>query len=238
MRFVTCLFRPRTDMGVTDYSYDETWVAALARNARRWHPDAEVCVLTDFPDSVFSGMDVEVLPLTGRNEGFSALMECYRPEAVKDRAFLVGLDQIVVGDLSALWDRSESHIAPMDPHFGVSRDRQCNAFVLVDGKSATRIWCSWERKGGRKDVDYRMFTRGKDGKKGTVGVFSEMRWLSVNHRSLVTWDSVSPGAILSYKAHIQPSGVLPSTAKLVYFHGRPKQTDLRGVPWVDENWTF
>jgi hypothetical protein len=39
---------------------------------------------------------------------------------------------------------------------------------------------------------------------------------------------------LSYKAHVRGKA-LPDSARVVYFHGEPKQNDV-GDAWVRDNW--
>lgn len=232
---MTCLFRGESGTGVNDYGYGPEWVDKLARNVRRFHPDAQIAVVTDYAEDEFRE-PVEVFPFALQFKGFARLMECYRPEVVGEKAILVGLDQVFVGDLSALWDQPYGHIAPLDPHFGVTRGRLCNAVVLVDRKAAWQVWKSWLafRVEDRPDYKYLLFLRGENGER--TPVFSEMRWLSIHHRPEATWDDLLPGAVLSYKVHVRPAGKLPGTARVVYFHGNPKQPDL-DESWVRDNWT-
>ena len=48
-------------------------------------------------------------------------------------------------------------------------------------------------------------------------------------------DELWPGRMVILKAHVARQG-LPSAARIVYFHGRPKMPELMHLPWVRDNW--
>jgi len=51
------------------------------------------------------------------------------------------------------------------------------------------------------------------------------------------WDKVAPGQVVSYKRHVLPrGGVLPSGARVVSCHGKPRPHELTRLPWVKEHW--
>jgi hypothetical protein len=46
-----------------------------------------------------------------------------------------------------------------------------------------------------------------------------------------------PGQVISYKAHVKgPGHGLPADARIVYFHGKPKVTDLPDNDPVKAHW--
>lgn len=48
-------------------------------------------------------------------------------------------------------------------------------------------------------------------------------------------DDLWPGEVVSYKAHVRGKP-FPSKAKVIYFHGKPKQHELGHEPFVRDNW--
>lgn len=60
----------------------------------------------------------------------------------------------------------------------------------------------------------------------------DMRVLDHFHRDWL--DDLFPGLVKSYKVHVVPTGL--QDARIVYFHGEPKQHILNDA-WIKENWT-
>ena len=49
------------------------------------------------------------------------------------------------------------------------------------------------------------------------------------------WQTLYPGQIVSYKRHVRRTGKLPSNARIVSCHGRPRPHEIRD-DWAKENW--
>jgi len=214
MRYVCTLFKPPDGFIDFDAGYSPEWVNKLNRNLKRWSDNPQLVVVTDFEGGFEE--DIEVYPFVHEERGWACIMETFRPEVVKDRALLVGLDTIMVGPLKEI-EEAEGLIAPLDPYHAPSI---CNAVVAVDDSS---VWEKWEdqRELHLGDPLYDLF-----------GQFSEMKWLR-HHTKPKLWDDILPNQIVSYKAHVKKNGV--GDAKIVYFHGNPKPNEL-DLDWIQENW--
>jgi hypothetical protein len=95
---------------------------------------------------------------------------------------------------------------------------------------ATEVWEHWEQNwreeiaSGRYELE--------------TAPFSEMLWMRQHLTPQCTFvDDVMPGALLSYKAHVE--GKLPEKPDeclAVYYHGSPKQDDPIPEAWAKEGW--
>jgi len=227
MRYIFALWKPNGESPGWSNEYSPEWGDRLARSIRRHNPDAEIVTITDYDKEDF-GEDIECHEFLYGSRDWSSMMELYRPEIVKDRAILVGLDTICTGDLEDIDDLvlhdGYCHIMPLDPYFS---PKTCNGVVGVNFGTSQEIWFNWTAKaarGARDSEEYRMFGR-----------FSEMVYLRKNAKASDLWDEVAPGQVLSYKVHVRPARHLPERAKLVYFHGTPKPQQIKD-DWLEEHW--
>lgn len=238
VRVAAVLFQPTGNLPKfsegAGYSID--WACRFARMVRRHHSDAEVCIVTDYPERKFPG-DIETVPLIPGGQGWDYLMQMFRPEVVRQKALLVGLDTVFIKPINEIWDREEGYIVPMDPFYGRSKGWIANAAVLVDAKHAAEVWDTWEHRDREIDKSYEMQLFGR---------FCEMRWMQEFTKPTAIWDEILPHRIISYKAAlcqrkvmVPPRYAPPPEAKIIYFHGRPKQHELagHGIDWFDRNWT-
>lgn len=86
------------------------------------------------------------------------------------------------------------------------KDYACNAIALVPA-GKTGIYSGWS---GENDMD----------------------WLRAQPHAFI--DDMFPGWVQSYKCDVRPNGL--GEARVVYMHGRPKQSELMHLNWVKENW--
>lgn len=61
---------------------------------------------------------------------------------------------------------------------------------------------------------------------------NDMDWLRAQPHNTI--DAMWPGEVASYKAHVRGKGL--GKARIVYFHGMPKPSDLPAEPWVRQHW--
>lgn len=61
---------------------------------------------------------------------------------------------------------------------------------------------------------------------------NDMDWL--REQPHYTIDVLFPGEVVSFKAHVRGKGL--GKARIVYFHGVPKMSDLVAEPWVRQYW--
>jgi hypothetical protein len=73
---------------------------------------------------------------------------------------------------------------------------------------------------------------------GFTGVYrdwrgeNDMEWLRKQPHIFI--DDHWPGAVVSYKCDVRLNGL--GDARVCYFHGSPKMSELLDLPWVSENW--
>jgi hypothetical protein len=227
MRYIFALWTPNGQAPNWSNEYSPEWGDKLARSIRRHSPKAEIVAVTDFPREAFKE-DIECHEFLYSERSWSCMMELYRPEIVKDRAILVGLDTVAVGDLSdiegAVEQTGACHILPLDPY---RKPLVCNGVVGVNHDTSQTIWFTWAAGRARGDLDsstYKMF-----------GNFSEMVWLRHNSPPSALWDRVTPGQIESYKCSVRKREGLTEATRMVYFHGRPKPHQISD-DWLKRNW--
>jgi len=229
MRYLFALWKPKANNAKThrwSSEYSPAVADKLARSIRKHSPDAEIVCVSDYDRSEFKE-DIEVHPFLYTPDGYESVMELYRPEVVGKRAIMVGLDTVFVGDTTLIEacvkDKGPCHIMPIDPFHG---PEPCNGVVGLNRETAQDIWFTWaadRARGALNDVQYHM-----------LGRWSEMVWLRKNAKPTKLWDKLLPGKIRSYKKHGHTED-----ASIMYFHGRPKPTDLENMNcrWVLENWS-
>jgi hypothetical protein len=213
-----------------DYSdgvYGPEWVDRLYRGFERnaGVPFRFLC-LTDVEHQFTPG--VESLPLLDAGEGCMSLLEMFRPDLGIDRGLFVGLDTVVVGDVTDLltWRGG----------FGVVRSPQrprilCDAVVAFDQRWAEILWRRWDSDRHRWRVVCRTGLGGP-----ADGYPSEVVYL--RHQASPSWvylDDLWPGHLQSYKFHLQRDPLALGDARLVYFHGDPKPPNVE--PELLEHWT-
>lgn len=235
MRYVATLFKPVGRL--PDWSrnaYSPRYADRFAANVKRWAPDAEVVIVTDYDPGEFKAGQT-VLPFQLPDRGWCCLLEMFRPDVVGEAAILCGLDTIFIGPLADVErvTRDTGYTAVSDPYH---EHIISNALVGVTAPCAREIWEAWllaRAAGAITSPVYRI--------PAAPAVFSEMAWLRehfpVERKS--RFDSLLPteSALLSYKARVAPRAG-PPTGAAVYFHGEPKPHDLAdlGERWVLDNW--
>jgi len=61
---------------------------------------------------------------------------------------------------------------------------------------------------------------------------NDMEWIrTFPHRFI---DDEFPGHVVSFKGRVRDTRL--GDARIVYFHGEDKPHELRGIPWIDQNW--
>jgi len=132
---------------------------------------------------------------------------CVEPFRLDVPMILVGLDTVIIKNIDHLADWALNAGDKIGMPKHPYRPWACNGVVLAPG--------------GRREIFDRW--RGEN----------DMEWLRRFPHVLL--DDIFPKQIVSYKAHVLPVGEL-GAARIVYFHGRPKQPELKRLPWVRENW--
>lgn len=136
------------------------------------------------------------------------------------RVVALDLDVVLIADVAPLWDRPEPVVLYRDP----LRPRQVNgSMVLLSTGAAPHVWSEFDSARSPKiarDAGYRG---------------SDQAWLSWALPDAPRWDTAD--GVYSFRRHV-PDGALPSDARAVVFHGRPKPWD-RGpqqIGWVREHY--
>lgn len=221
-RFVTTLFDADETVPEWGSRYTWQWVAQLARGIGRHQ--TEPCMFACLHDDP---TDPHGYRFTLPARGWAKLLECFRPDVVGDRALVVDLDTVVVGDLGKLLDIDAELVCPRDPY---EPDKLTSYCFAIDGKLAAEVWERWRDTWQDEIESGRYAVRGMP--------FCDQEWMRKNLGDRVTFlDDVMPGAVLSYKRDVQ--GKLtekPEGCLAVAYHGLPKQDEELPEAWAREGW--
>lgn len=198
------------------------------------HPHRFLCV-TDIPQGI--GSDVEIVPAWNDFENVTSPYgmhqpSCYRrlrmfhpaiAETFGPRFVSMDLDTVIVGDMSAIWNRSEDFIA-----WGETNPRSYynGSMLEMNAGARTKVWTDFD------PVRSPAMARAAD-KFG-----SDQGWLSYClGPGEATWTRAD--GVYSYNVHLRrPSAPLPEHAKIVMFHGSvdPWAHEAQQLPWVREHY--
>lgn len=213
-----------------DPGWGPKYIAALERAvARNLSVPYRFICFADQPEKVPAGIEARKLDAPSW-KGCLPKLYVYAPEARLDgRVLLFDLDNVITGSLDDMggyrgeiavraWFRGyDSGIDRSDPRI---RDGDMIAFEA--GNDASRA--IWERFSA-DPVKAEEWTGGRE------------RFFIRDTVTPDLWQDLLPGQILSWKNHCR-DGSLPSDARIVSFHGRPRPHEMLHVPWVRENWSF
>lgn len=198
-------------------------------------PHRFVCITDDT-----SGLDgVDTFPLWEDyanipNPGGAHNPSCYRrlkvfaPEAQAwfgERIVSIDLDTVIVDDITTLLQRSEDFVIWGESDFPKTQWYNGSLWMLRTG-TRTKVWTKFNPRHSPR-IARKAGARGSD-----QGWFS---YILGPHEA--TWGR-SDG-VFSYRKHIAPKGGgLPSSAKIVAFHGRVDPWSYAGqqIPWIREHW--
>jgi len=189
--------------------YDETWVEKLYRGVKRnvTVPFRFVCFV-DAPRD-FSEVAIHQELMVTPDPDYGAQAEVYR---LGEPTIFLQLDTIVVGNCNIF-----AEYCLMQRDIALSRDpyvptRTVNGVALIP-EGHRHVWDEWKGE-------------------------TDLTWM--RRQKTVCIEDIWPEKplVLSYKAQIEKvnGGRLHPNTRLVYFHGRPKQSALGHLPWIKENW--
>lgn len=210
--------------------YTAAHVNTLKRMVERWYPVPHyfMCVTDDD-----QGLDDGIICIPDRADwqhipsphGRTA-PSCYRrlrmfaPEAGLEfgpRFVSVDLDCIITGDLRPLWDRDDDVMLWRDPFYPAQAN---GSMLLLRAGSRPQVW-------ERFDPD-----RSPQIARGAGFMGSDQAIISWMLPSAPKW--TQDDGVYSYR--IDCKGGLPKDARIVFFHGKPKQ-DAPGLPaWIAEHY--
>lgn len=120
---------------------------------------------------------------------------------------LVGLDTVIVGNIDHMADYCMTASSIALPSDPFNETTVCNGVALVP-RGFDHVY---ENHRGENDMEY------------------------MRRQKYVRTDFLFPGEIVSYKAHVKPSGKL-GNAKIIYFHGDEKPHQLMHLDWIQKHW--
>jgi hypothetical protein len=197
----------------------------LSKQYSRHYTEADVCALyrgikrhltMPFRFICWSEKDrtyaepIEQRRLVDEKPRYGSLTQCYE---LNEPTLFMGLDTIIVGSLDALASyclEANKPAVPMDPFYP---DTVCNGVTLVP---AGNDWL-WTEYPGQNDMD----------------------WIRDSWKAgrLAVIDAIFPGAVVSYKRHVEKQGLKPEMA-ICYFHGEKKPHELPHVGWISREWDY
>lgn len=213
---------PTVPSASAEAGYDEKWADRLARGFwRHYRRDVPVVCLCDNIDRRGFEEPIETLPLSGRETGWGHIAEAWSPLVSSyGRTFWVALDTVFVGPLHDIVACTGPAVLSLDPNQREERVL-ANAAMIVDPGEAERLWAEWHLGGGPK-VD---------------GCTSEMEFLRFQQlKSWTSFEDQVPGQLASWKVDVRGREHYPVDARMIYFHGNPKQHALRDHDPIKQEW--
>ena len=202
--------------------YSEEWVEKLYRGFKRNTSDDFRFICLCDQEYQFDE-PIESLRFVDPWSGWTGILDSLRPECGGDR-FVVGLDTVITGNLDEILSFKGECALHSDPY---NPSQLNNGVAFFSKEVANELWTEWTTRKSYWTDQIRYL--------GNCP--SEMMFLrkTMNGRA-ERLDELHPGKILSWKAEIEPNGIDPESCSIVYFHGRPKQRDLKDQEWIQRNW--
>jgi hypothetical protein len=199
------------------------------------HPHRFVCV-TDQPDAL---RGIETIPLWRDLSDMPSPLghsypSCYRrlkvfaPDAGETfgpRIVSIDLDTVIVGDLTALFDRPEDVVLWGESDFP-GRQHYCGSMWMLKTGTRPHVWTTFDplkspalaKRAGARGSDQAWLSYALGPK--------EARWTRKD-------------GVYSYRKDIARRGIdLPSDARIVFWHGKvdPWSHAAQNIPWVKEHY--
>lgn len=211
---IVCILFDGANKGLPGYSagagYSAQWVDKLARGIRR-NTDLKHQIICLVDQDYHFDEQVEKIPIITRETGWGVVMETFRPEIGCSQRIVMGLDTIITGDLNQIFQWKGRVGLLTDPYH---TSTICNGYASYSPEFCEWIWEQWQRK---EEYGERIFYNGR---------ISEMAFLRFLARDAVRLDDLFPNEIQSYKVDWMMRPEARSSAKIVYFHGRPKPPNI------------
>jgi hypothetical protein len=200
---IACVLRTGGRYGVAQ-------VQRLAADCARWADRPVVCLSdVDVPG-------VRTIPLVHDWPGWWAKLELFRPDVFPagTRVFYADLDTTIVGPLAPLLARPDPFLAIGDFY------RRPPSAAQIGLGSGLLQWTA-----GEQDGLYHTFAATADAVMARFAREGDQGFLERERLAGTTfWESVLPGAVVSYKVHCRQG--VPPGARVVCFHGHPKPWDV------------
>lgn len=173
-----------------------------------------VC-FTDDPATVPVG--IEARPTIDAPPSWWHKLNLFSPSAFEpgERVLFFDLDTIIVGDLR--------DFAAYDGDFAVMRD----PFHPEHHGSATMAW--------KAGMFNHIWTRWDEAGRPSFDPQGDQRWIEAMQPEVDYWHDMFPGQIVSFKADCWLRNGIPPNARILGFHGRPRNHECR-APYIVDLW--
>ena len=138
MRYIATLFKKPNLFRDFGSSYNPEWANSLYFNIKKWSPQSELHILTDFEDGF--NKDIDIHSFVYPDRGWACMMECFRPEICVERSCIIGLDNLFIGCPKDIELQPYPYITGKDPY---NLDNASNCLVSLNQKKAKEIWSLW-----------------------------------------------------------------------------------------------
>jgi hypothetical protein len=190
--------------------YHEEHVSALATQVARFCPKAKFFCLSD----VELSPHLNRIPMQYSWPKWWSKLELFRPD-IKGHIFYVDLDTLIVGDISELV--SDQRLMMLRDVY--LPDELQSSVMSIPERVRGEIWSNWIA-----NPEAAMCAP-------VEGIFwSDQEWLEQFWlNKAIRFQDAYPEALVSYKADSVEQRGIPSSARIVFFHGPPR-------PWHTELW--
>lgn len=169
---------------------------------------------TDDPSGYDEG--VEALKLPSGINGWWNKVALFHPNAFEDgeRVTYLDLDTVVVNSIDELLDYDGPFAALED----VYRPGAISSGVMAwEHGMHNNIWEEWKAEGFPSDPH------------------GDQGWIERKVGETVFFQDAFPGKLVSYKVHCRSIGTVPTSASVVFFHGKPRPHECP-EEWVSRHW--
>ena len=189
-------------------------ILTVLKSGGEYKPEHVVRLANQFREQGFtitclSDIDVPVkrIPLQHNWPGWWSKMEIFRPDIQGD-VFYIDLDSTVVRDPAELFTVKNPTMLAQDYH----TEKVGSGVMFWPDGSREQIWNAWMRGPFfHKNGDQEFI--------GRTGI------------EIDRWQDIMPGSLVSYKCVVKPAGKVPESAKIVYFHGKPRPWEADVAPF-------
>jgi hypothetical protein len=193
-------------------------VEKLFRGVRENMPkgmDYRCTCLTD--DPLMLPTDVEARPVLPGITGWWNKALLFHPAMFKsgDRVVYFDLDTLILGDLT--------DIVSYAGKFAIQNDffrpeRAGSSCMAWEAGTLDHIWNTWDAS-GRPSFDPR----------------GDQFWIETMQPEADRWQDMLPGQFISYKVDCWHQGKIPDGARVLCFHGHPRNHECR-APFIQSIW--
>lgn len=224
---IVCLWDGGEHVPERSRIFTPEWADKLYRGiARNYNKPFRFVCLTHYPQSSFKE-PVEAISFLHDTRKWTCINEIFRPDLGIEKGIFMGLDTIITGDLTEIFDNDFKNFCMIEivkERHNVLKKVICNAVVIFNAESGAKLWGRWQ-------IDEHRIHR----MSGMIikECVSEMQWQvwavkKLNIKMLLL-NKLYPGQIASWRLTLNNDIANLKDSRIVYFHGSYKPDNCPGA---------